>query len=128
MVKAVQARYPQTCSTTGPDGALVQATPEQCYRIVRQSISVDPLAENSDIIQVAARSPDPQKAQATLQAVSDAYLAYSLSSKQTDIRRGINFVDQKLPDIRDKVDNLQGQLQDVRLNNNIIDPDSQAPT
>ncbi|PZO21107.1 MAG: capsular biosynthesis protein [Leptolyngbya foveolarum] len=126
VVADMRTRYPEICSGTGADGALIEATTEQCYRIIRQSLQVDALGKDSDIIQVIASSPEPDRALALLNAVSDAYLAYSLSSKQSDIRRGVKFVDQKLPDLRKKVDTLQGQLQKIRLDNNIIDPDSRG--
>ena len=126
VVEAVQARYPQTCSATSADGTVVEATTQQCYEIVRQSLQLDPLGKDSDIIQVVARTQNPQKALVTLQAVSEAYLDYSLSSKQADIRRGIDFVEQKLPDLRDKVDTLQKQLEKIRRDNSIIDPDSRG--
>ena len=126
VVEEMRTRYPELCATTGIDGTSVAATPEQCYRIVRRSLQVDALEKDSDIIQVVARSPEPQRATTLLEAVSEAYLAYSLDSKQADIRRGIEFVDQKLPDLRKKVDNLQARLQDIRLDNNIIDPDSRG--
>ncbi len=126
VVEDMRTRYPEICSGTGADGALIEATTEQCYRIIRQSLQVDALGKDSDIIQVIASSPEPDRALALLNAVSDAYLAYSLSSKQSDIRRGVEFVDQKLPDLRKKVDTLQGDLQDIRIDNSIIDPDSRG--
>ena len=58
--------------------------------------------------------------------MSEAYLTYSLESKQADICRALEFVQQKLPDLENKVDSLQDQLQALRLNYDLIDPESRG--
>ena len=126
VVEEVQTRYPQFCNA--PAAAVDQpgVMDKLCYNSIRQGLQVSPAAKDSDILQASFQDPDPQKVVAILEAVEDAYLKYSLSSKQADINRGIEFVEQKLPDLRGKVDTLQGQLQNLRLDNDIIDPDSRG--
>lgn len=142
VVEDIKARYPQFCnaptaSSNGSDvsGVNVAATniatttktvDSACYTKIREGLQVDAIAKDSNILQVNFQDPDAQKVVAILNAVSDAYLKYSLSSRQADISRGIAFVDQKLPDLRAKVDTLQQQLQTLRLDNSLIDPEARG--
>ncbi len=126
VVEEVQTRYPQFCNAPAAAIDQPEVMDKLCYNSIRQGLQVSPAAEDSDILQASFQDPDPQKVVTILDAVSDAYLKYSLSSKQADISRGINFVEQKLPDLRDKVDSLQGQLQTLRLDNDLIDPESRG--
>ncbi|NJM97990.1 MAG: polysaccharide biosynthesis tyrosine autokinase [Phormidesmis sp. RL_2_1] len=134
VVEAAKVRYPKFCG--GPE-VLAEAVAEDaaavnniCYEGIASQLSVsavdDPLDENSTIVQVAFRDGDSEAVQFVLNELSQAYLDYSLEVKQADIRRGIDFVDQKLPDLRSKVDTLQAQLQNLRSQNNIIDPAARA--
>lgn len=104
---------PPTTATTNYD---------PCYRQLASSLSLGRAGDDSQIIQVAFQSLDPQTVSAVLGLISQAYLDYSLESKQADIRLGVDFVEQKLPDLRDKVNALQEQLQTLRLDNNLINP------
>jgi len=128
VVEVFKARYPQECATApnGADTNTVALASERCYNVVNRSLQIQPSGKESDIIQVIAQDQDPQKVLVLLNAVSDAYLEYSLSSEQADIRRGLDFVDQKLPDLRKKVDSFQEKLQKIRLDNKIIDPTSRG--
>jgi polysaccharide biosynthesis transport protein len=131
VVEAAKTSYPQLCPM--PAG-LASDDPKSfdnyCYQKIVSQLSIqaleDPLDESSSIVEVLYRDVDPENIQIVLKIVSQAYLDYSLASKQVDIRRGIEFVEEKLPELNDKVNSLQGQLQDLRIANNIIEPISRA--
>ncbi|NJN86257.1 MAG: polysaccharide biosynthesis tyrosine autokinase [Leptolyngbyaceae cyanobacterium SL_7_1] len=61
-----------------------------------------------------------------LENVSQAYLDYSLQSRQADIQRGLDFVRDKIPGLEARVQELQGQLQELRQSNDLIDPASRG--
>ncbi|MGI8933579.1 MAG: polysaccharide biosynthesis tyrosine autokinase [Phormidesmis sp.] len=126
VVEEIKARHPQFCNAPIAEIDQPEVADRLCYNSIRQGLQVNAADKDSDILQVTFQDPDPQKVVTILEALEDAYLKYSLSSKQTDINQGIAFVDQKLPDLRGKVDTLQGQLQNLRLDNDLIDPDSRG--
>ncbi|MGB7084717.1 MAG: polysaccharide biosynthesis tyrosine autokinase, partial [Phormidesmis sp.] len=126
VVEDVQANYPQFCNPAATEASQTTATDSQCYSSLQQSLEVSALDKNSDIFQVIFQDPDPEKVTFILNALSAAYLDYSLASRQADISRGIEFVDQKLPDLQKKVNLLQERLQNLRLDNDLIDPDSRG--
>lgn len=79
------------------------------------------LIENTDILEVVYRDPNPEKVQFVLDQVSNAYLKYSLEERQTDIRQGIEFVESQLPQLQERVEILQGRLQNFRQKYDMID-------
>ncbi|MGC1310032.1 MAG: polysaccharide biosynthesis tyrosine autokinase [Phormidesmis sp.] len=127
VVEEVQARYPDFCSAPATvDAAQAEAADKSCYGKIQQGLALGSLDKGSNILQVNFQHPDPEKVTGVLDAISEAYLQYSLTSRQADISRGIKFVDQKLPDLRGKVSSLQDQLQSLRLNNDLVDPESRG--
>ena len=126
VIEGIRDRYPNYCPGAAPSSDDSDVSYDPCYQLLAGRLRVNQLGKNSDIIQVSIQDADPQVVQVILELVSEAYLAFSLESKQADIRRAIEFVEQKLPDLTNKVDFLQDQLQSLRLTHNIIDPDSRG--
>ena len=125
VVDGMRSQDPTFCSSDVLAAAAEQAVKanyDPCYSKVASRLSVGSAASGSQIIQAAFQDLDPQTVNLALRLVSQAYLDYSLASKQADIQRGLDFVENKLPDLRDKVDTLQGQMQALRADNNLITP------
>jgi polysaccharide biosynthesis transport protein len=78
------------------------------------------------ILEISYKDTDPVKIQTVLDALSQSYLQYSLIERQTNLRQGIQFIDQQMPELRQKFDQQQDQLQQFRQKYNFIDPDSRA--
>ena len=130
VVEKVQQLHPEFCPTYASSSSASETSEEFsdriCYLQINTGLTVDAAMEDSSILVVEFESEQPQVVDTVLDAIADVYLEYSLSSRQADIRRGIEFVDQKLPDLRSKVSSLQDQLQSLRLSNNLVDPDSRG--
>lgn len=82
--------------------------------------------EKTKILEVRYRDTDPDKVKNVLHEVARGYLRYSLLERQTNLEKGIEFVETQLPQLRTRVDKLQGQLQAFRQQNNLLDPESQS--
>ncbi|MGL5080955.1 MAG: GumC family protein [Microcoleaceae cyanobacterium] len=69
-------------------------------------------------------------AQPTVEAVLDelavGYLIYSQQEQQTNLRQGLEFVDEQLPQLLARVNTLQTRLERFRQQYNFIEPDTQA--
>ncbi|MBT9312478.1 GumC family protein [Leptothoe kymatousa] len=98
--------------------------PELDYENLLKNLTIRRVGETK-IIEVSYRGTDPVKIQATLDALSAVYLKYSLDERQTNLRQGIQFVDRQLPELKGRVDELQGQLERFRQTYNFIDPTTQ---
>ncbi|BAY21857.1 capsular exopolysaccharide family protein [Calothrix sp. NIES-2100] len=78
------------------------------------------------LIEVSYRSSDSNQIKIVLDIIAKSYLNYSLEKRQTKLRQGVQFVDQQLPTIKHRVDNLQKELQLFRQKYDFISPDAQA--
>jgi polysaccharide biosynthesis transport protein len=60
----------------------------------------------------------------TITLISQRYIQYSLSERQTNIRRAVSFVDDQLPKVQSQVRTLESALQTFRERNQLNDPTS----
>ena len=82
--------------------------------------------DETKILEVSFTDGDPQKIQFVLDNLAEAYLSYSLEEKRMAVKQGIDFVDSQLPEVRERVDELQGKVQRFRQQYNLLDPEEQA--
>lgn len=93
--------------------------------ITSTKLKVARLAETK-ILEVRYRDTDPKKVRDVLHEVARGYLRYSLQERQMNLKKGIEFVDSQMPQLRLRVDKLQADLQAFRQRNELLDPESQA--
>ena len=99
--------------------------PDIDYEGLLSNLTIRRVGETK-IIEVRYQGQDPATIQATLDALSRVYLKYSLDERQTNLRQGIQFVDQQLPELKGRVEELQGELEAFRQSYNFIDPETQS--
>jgi len=98
-----------------------QRYPEVTYRQVIRNLNISP-DSTKNILTISYTSLDPEQVTYVLEIVSAAYLRYSLENRQNAIFRGIDFVDEQLPVARDRVEQLEEDLEQLRQRANLIDP------
>ncbi len=89
------------------------------------NIKLNPIPA-TNVLEVSYQDSDPRKLQFVLNLVAKAYLKYSLEDRQADIRQGIEFVEEQLPQLQQRVEILQTRLQKFRQQYDIIDPEGQG--
>ncbi|MCL1464312.1 GumC family protein [Argonema galeatum] len=99
--------------------------PEITYESLIGNLIITRLGQTK-IIEVRYQDVDPKKINDVLQQVADGYLSYSRTERQSDVREGIQFVQEQLPNLRLRVDTLQARLQKFRQQYNFIDPETKA--
>ena len=82
--------------------------------------------DETKILKVSYVDPDPKKIKFVLDTLAEAYPKYSLEEKRAKVQQGIDFVEQQLPEVRGRVDRLQGEVQRFRQVHNLLDPEQQA--
>ena len=82
--------------------------------------------EQTKILEISYTDPNSEKIQFVLDNLAQAYLSYSLEEKRKETKQGIEFVDNQLPRIRNRVDELQAKLQKFRQQHDLLDPEEQA--
>jgi succinoglycan biosynthesis transport protein ExoP len=99
--------------------------PELSYRQLVGSLRISPDNTNS-VLTVSYRGDNAQQVVDVLEVISEAYVRYSLEDRQNDIFRGIDFVDEQLPIVRERVEELESELEALRQSSNLIDPLAQG--
>jgi capsular exopolysaccharide synthesis family protein len=97
--------------------------PKITYESLFNGVNITAKGEKTLILTVSYQDKDPKQVKTVLDTVSKAYLDYSLNTRQTGIRRGIDFVEGQLPQLQESVAVQQQRLQKIRQQNNIIDPE-----
>jgi polysaccharide biosynthesis transport protein len=130
VVKRFKMQYPQVCqpfaTADGTTENLGENPNDSCYKFITGKLGVNVVGKDSNIVQVTYEGLNPQQVKSFLEITSKEYLAYSRQSRQSDIRKGIEFVEGKLPDLKQQVASLQGELQALRQGNNLIDPEARG--
>ena len=90
--------------------------------ISRISYTKDGKQQGTKILEVRYKDSDPKKIYGVLDKISKAYLEYSLQQRLTGINQGIKFIDMEMPKLRQRVEVLQLQVQRLRQQSNLFDP------
>ena len=84
------------------------------------------LKNDSKVLVVSYEDVDPERVRVVLNAVATTFLSYSLKSRQSDVRQGIEFVEAQLPEQQKRVEMLQQRLQQLRQKYLLVDPVSRG--
>ncbi len=82
--------------------------------------------KNTKILAISYQDTDPAKTQFVLEHLAKAYLQYSQDDRQTELNKGIDFAKQQSGLVEDEVNELQRQLQQFRLQHNLLNPETHA--
>ncbi|MBN8559294.1 MAG: polysaccharide biosynthesis tyrosine autokinase [Leptolyngbya sp. UWPOB_LEPTO1] len=80
----------------------------------------------SKLIEVSYQDSDAQRVKFVLDKVAEGYLRYSQQERQSNLRQGVEFVNDQLKTTQNRVDVLQRQLQAFRQQNTIVDPQTKS--
>lgn len=95
------------------------------YQEVVNNLTMRP-NDDGQTLTVKYQNEDPKKVVTVLDVISETFLRYSLEDRQNDIYRGIDFVDEQLPIVKDRVTQLEAELENLRQNSNLINPSLQG--
>ncbi|MFN6153166.1 MAG: GumC family protein [Dolichospermum sp.] len=102
-----------------------ESYPNITYNSLISSLNIRRIG-TTKIIEISYQSSDRQEIQFVLNTFSEFYLKYSLNKRKTKLNQGVQFVNQQLPDIQNRVTQLQKEMQIFRQKYNFISPESQS--
>lgn len=97
----------------------------QCLARLRSRLNTQ-LGKQSKIFQTTFSGGSREEVEYVANLVAQTFLDYGLESRKEDIQRGLDFVNSKIPEARQRVDALQSDLQTLRQSYNLLNPDSQG--
>jgi polysaccharide biosynthesis transport protein len=74
------------------------------------------------ILEVQYRSASGSEVDQVIKLLSQSYIRYSLTERQTNVRRAVQFVNEQLPKVQKQVKDLEASLQRFREQNQLVDP------
>lgn len=79
--------------------------------------------EGTRIIKVTFQDGSEQKVKFVLEKIAEGYLRYSLEDRQTNLRQGIEFIEEQIPKLQTRVDSLQAELENLREKYDLMNPE-----
>jgi capsular exopolysaccharide synthesis family protein len=98
----------------------------------RKNLIIDrlpPEGTNPDaakVVEITYKGANPQQVQLVLAKLAEGYLRFSLNDRKTRIGGGVQFIEEQLPALQQRVNTLATNLQDLKQRYGIIDPVAQA--
>ena len=99
-----------------------QNFPDEEYSTLRKQLTIKHLPR-SEIIEVSFQATSPKKVEQVLQALSEAYIAYARKTSLRSIDQATTLVEEQLPTVQTKVEQLQENLESFRQNHNFYEPE-----
>lgn len=97
---------------------------------LRQGLLVERIGkgrfDSTKILNVTYQGAEPDVVELVLQKTAEKYLKYSLEERKTSIGQGVKFIEEQLPDLQERVNVYQAQLQQLQQQYELIDPTARA--
>ena len=113
IAKQVQKKYPEVTEAILKKGLVV-------LRIGENELTI------TKILEVRFMGQDPQLVEFVLQETKKKYLKYSLDERKTRIGEGVKFIEDQLPGLNKRVNDLKSELQVIQQQQKITDPKEQG--
>lgn len=94
--------------------------------VINRLIAGKSRADATKIIQVVYNESNPQLVQLVLDTTAKRFLQYSEEERQTNINAAVKFIDEQIPELRQRVDNSRTQQQELQKKFQLIDPVSRG--
>ena len=99
--------------------------PDLDYSTLLENLTITQL-NNTKILGISYRDSDPKKVKTVLEHLSALYMNYGVQQRQVSLQQGAQFVDEQLPQLRERVSTLQKELEEFRQKYSLIDPESRG--
>lgn len=104
---------------------LQETYPDLSYGELLGNLQISRLRDTK-VLAVSYTGQNPERVHTVLEALSQSFLDYSFEQRQLSLRQGIVFVDEQLPELRERVDSLQSRLERFRQEYSLLDPETRG--
>jgi polysaccharide biosynthesis transport protein len=95
--------------------------PEVNYKTLSKQMKIVRPKE-SKVLDITYDGKNPEEIRFVLSQLAEAFIQYSVTDRQTNLKRGITFVEEQIQRQRRDVSGLEGALENFRRTNNLVDP------
>ncbi|MBD1822053.1 polysaccharide biosynthesis tyrosine autokinase [Cyanobacteria bacterium FACHB-DQ100] len=82
--------------------------------------------KDTEILEVSYLDNDATQGLFVAQKLSEIYLQYGEQLRSRNLQQGVKFVEKQLPNLYDRVNQIQGRLESFREQNNLVNPEDRA--
>lgn len=118
----LQQDYPDI----NPDDANIVAGFKGSINITQITQRTGKESTATKIFQIVHTGNDPVETQKVLETLKKVYLDYNLEQQKKRLVKGLAFVNEQLPQVKNKMQQAESALKQFRQNQELIDPDLQA--
>lgn len=79
--------------------------------------------DQTKVISVRYQHENPELVKSVLESLSSKYLQYSREDRERNLNAGVKFIEEQLPKIRQRIENLQNQQKELQTKYQLISPD-----
>lgn len=80
------------------------------------------LLDSTRTIEVSYRGSNPKKVRFVLEQIAQGYLKFSLDDRKVRTEAGVEFIEEQLPTLQQRVTGLEGQMQALKQQYRLTDP------
>ncbi len=84
------------------------------------------LDRNSQVFEITYKDPNPTKTKQVLDALQTVYQSYNIEQQKQRLAKGLAFVNERLPKIKNDLGQAERNLELFRKKNNLLDPEAQV--
>jgi len=110
----IQTRYPEVTASS-----LSRALKNQDFTVTRIGTN---MMDSTRALEVTFRGTNAQQVQFVLDKLAEGYLRFSLEDRKTRIGGGVEFIEDQLPSLQQRVNSLESQIQAIRQRYRFTDP------
>jgi len=93
--------------------------------LVIQRVSLDTY-NPTKLLEITYKGSDPKKVELILQEMQRGYLKYSLEDRKSRIGGGVQFIEDQLPSLQQRVNDLEAQVQALKQRFRLSDPTAES--
>ncbi|MBM0742513.1 polysaccharide biosynthesis tyrosine autokinase [Phormidium sp. CLA17] len=112
--KTIQSRYPEVTAES-----LARDLKNQNFTVTRIGTN---LLDSTRTIEVDYRGSNPEKVRFILEQLAQGYLKFSLDDRKVRTEAGVEFIEEQLPTLQQRVTVLEGQMQALKQQYRLTDP------
>ncbi len=110
----IQSRYPKVTPNS-----LANDLKNQDFIVSRVGTN---LLDSTRTLDVTYKGTDSEQVQFVLEKLAEGYLRFSLEDRKTRIGGGVEFIEDQLPGLQQRVNTLEAQIQSIRQRYRFMDP------
>lgn len=112
---------PELIANEGTNFTITRSTRLKVIEDLQKNLSVSEKGKNSGVLSIALTGPDPQDVRKVVNEIANIYVRKNVERKSAEAEKTLEFLDEQLPDIKQRMEAAEVALNNYRLEMGSID-------